>query len=49
MRGALESVEFDGILTVQVFGWEDQAERSFRANREAVDHLFGLNGGQSLS
>ncbi|MFI6180089.1 sugar phosphate isomerase/epimerase family protein [Nonomuraea sp. NPDC051191] len=49
VRTALEAVGFDGILTVQVFGWEDQAEKSFRTNREAVDHLFGLNGGQSLS
>ena len=39
--GALRSVGFDGILTVQVFGWDEQADDSFRFNRTAVDRLFG--------
>jgi myo-inositol catabolism protein IolH len=38
---ALRSVEFDGVLTVQVFGWEERAAVSFRHNREAVERLFG--------
>lgn len=38
---ALRAVGFDGILTVQVFGWEDRAEASFEANLAAVERLFG--------
>jgi myo-inositol catabolism protein IolH len=38
--GALRSVGFDGILTVQVFGWEERAERSFRQNRAALTRLI---------
>jgi myo-inositol catabolism protein IolH len=41
VHDALQSVAFDGILTVQVFGWEDQAERSFRLNLAALERLFG--------
>ncbi|MEU6792932.1 sugar phosphate isomerase/epimerase family protein [Nonomuraea wenchangensis] len=44
VRSALESVGFDGILTVQVFGWDDQAEQSFKANLDAVKRLFGPDG-----
>ncbi len=40
VRDALSGVGFDGILTVQVFCWNDEAERSFRANRRAVGELF---------
>ena len=36
----LRASDFDGLLTVQVFGWEEQAERSFLANRSALDRLF---------
>lgn len=43
VRQALESIGFDGILTIQVFGWEDQAESSFKTCRVALEHLFGLN------
>lgn len=38
--GALRSVGFDGIVTVQVFGWEERAERSFRQNRAALASLI---------
>ncbi|PZG15444.1 sugar phosphate isomerase/epimerase family protein [Nonomuraea aridisoli] len=44
VRQALESVGFDGILTVQIFGWDDQAEQSFKSNLSAVERLFGLSG-----
>lgn len=40
ISGALRSVGFDGILTIQVFGWDDQAEQSFRLNRAAAERLF---------
>ena len=36
----LRTGDFDGLLTVQVFGWEEQAERSFLANRSALFPLF---------
>lgn len=42
-RRALDAVGFDGILTVQVFGWEEQAERSFRDNRDVISQLFARN------
>ncbi len=38
---ALETIGFDGILTVQVYFWEERAEASFHANRKAVERLFG--------
>jgi myo-inositol catabolism protein IolH len=38
--GALRSVGFDGILTIQVFGWDEQAEQSFRLNRATAERLF---------
>lgn len=41
VAGALQAIGFDGILTVQVFGWDEQAEQSFRLNRAAVERLFG--------
>ena len=41
IAGALGSIRFDGIVTVQVFGWEERAERSFRLNRAAVTRLLG--------
>jgi myo-inositol catabolism protein IolH len=41
VAGALRMVGFDGILTVQVFGWDERAEQSFRLNRAAVTRLFG--------
>ena len=41
VAGALHSVRFDGILTVQVYGWEDRAEESFGLNRASVERLFG--------
>lgn len=44
---ALRSVGFDGVLTVQVFGWEERAAQSFRQNREAVGRLFRLPQGRS--
>lgn len=37
---ALDAAGFDGLATVQVFGWEDRAERSFAANRAALATLF---------
>lgn len=37
---ALSAEGFDGLATVQVFGWEDRAERSFAANRAALAQLF---------
>lgn len=37
---ALSAAGFDGLATVQVFGWEDRAERSFAANRAALAQLF---------
>lgn len=40
IRGALRSVAFDGLATIQVFGWEDRAERSFRKNRAALASLI---------
>lgn len=39
VRG-LRAVGFDGLLTVQVFGWADRAGESFRANRLALERLF---------
>jgi myo-inositol catabolism protein IolH len=42
---ALGSIGFDGILTVQVFGWEERAERSFRLNRAALTRLLGDRAG----
>jgi myo-inositol catabolism protein IolH len=38
---ALATTGFDGVLTVQVYGWEERAEASFLANRLAVERLFG--------
>ena len=40
VSGALEAVGFDGVLTVQVFGWDERAARSFLQNREAAERLF---------
>jgi myo-inositol catabolism protein IolH len=45
LRGALQSVGFDGILTVQVFGWDERAEQSFQLNRAALEQLFGAANG----
>lgn len=45
IRRALRSVGFDGILTVQVFGWDERAEQSFQLNRAATERLFGAAGG----
>lgn len=45
LRGALQSVGFDGILTVQVFGWDERAEQSFQLNRAALERLFGAANG----
>jgi myo-inositol catabolism protein IolH len=47
VSGALRSVGFDGVLTVQVFRWEERAAQSFRQNREAAERLFGLPQGRS--
>jgi myo-inositol catabolism protein IolH len=38
--GALGAVGFDGIATIQVFGWQDRAKGSFHANRAAAAKLF---------
>jgi myo-inositol catabolism protein IolH len=38
---AFRSAGFDGILTVQVFGWDERAEDSFRLNRSEAERLFG--------
>lgn len=48
-RDALAAIGFDGILTVQVFGWEDQAEQSFRESHSAATRRFGHNGKGSPS
>lgn len=37
---ALSAASFDGIATIQVFGWQDRAIDSFRANREAAARIF---------
>jgi myo-inositol catabolism protein IolH len=47
VSAALLAVGFDGVLTVQVFGWEERAAQSFRQNREAVERLFGRPQGKS--
>ena len=44
-RGALRSVGFDGILSVQVFGWDERAEQSFQLNGAATERLFGAADG----
>jgi len=41
IAAALRSVGFDGLLTIQVFGWEERAEHSFRLGRVAAEQLFG--------
>jgi len=41
VAGALRSVGFDGIVTIQVFFWDERAEHSFRLNRTAAEQLFG--------
>jgi myo-inositol catabolism protein IolH len=41
---ALRGVGFDGIATVQVFGWEERAEESFRLGRAALERLLGRDG-----
>jgi myo-inositol catabolism protein IolH len=41
---ALRSVGFDGIATVQVFGWDERAEESFRLGRAALERLLGSDG-----
>jgi len=38
---AFRTARFDGILTVQVFGWDERAEDSFRFNRNEAERLFG--------
>lgn len=43
----LRSVGFDGVLTVQVFGWEERAAKSFRHNRGAVERIFGRSGSRT--
>lgn len=40
VTGALRAVGFDGIVTVQVFFWDERAEASFVANRAAAGRLF---------
>ncbi len=37
---ALETIGFDGTLTIQVYLWEERAEASFLANRMAAERLF---------
>jgi myo-inositol catabolism protein IolH len=44
---ALRAVGFDGLLTVQVFCWDERAAQSFRHNHEAVERLFGGPRGAS--
>jgi myo-inositol catabolism protein IolH len=40
VSSALRYVGFDGLATVQVFGWEDRALDSFRINRERLATLI---------
>lgn len=40
VTAALRGVGFDGIATIQVFGWQDRAVDSFRANRVTAEKLF---------
>jgi myo-inositol catabolism protein IolH len=42
---ALRLTAFDGTLTVQVFGWDEQAEKSFVVDLAAVERLFGQTDG----
>jgi myo-inositol catabolism protein IolH len=42
VRDSLRAVGFDGLLTVQVFCWEERALDSFRANRLALEGLLEL-------
>lgn len=44
---ALRRTGFDGILTVQVYAWEERAEASFRSNRSAVERLFASQPGSA--
>ena len=45
----LQAADFDGVLTVQVYCWEERAEASFNANRKAVERLFtGATNGATL-
>ena len=37
---AFRTARFDGILTVQVFGWDERAGDSFRFNRSEAERLF---------
>ena len=43
ISAALQAIGFDGVCTVQVFGWEERATESFRENREAVERLFNVS------
>ena len=40
VRDALQALGFDGLLTVQVFFWDERAHESFRVNRAAVERLL---------
>jgi myo-inositol catabolism protein IolH len=40
VRDLLRAVGFDGLLTVQVFCWEEHAQESFRTNRVALEQLL---------
>lgn len=40
VSAALRAAHFDGLATVQVFGWEDRALDSFRLNRERLAALI---------
>jgi myo-inositol catabolism protein IolH len=42
---ALRRTGFDGILTVQVYCWDERADASFRSNRSAVERLIGSQPG----
>ena len=37
VRGTLERLEFDGVMTACVFAWEERAHESSRFMREKID------------
>lgn len=43
---ALGHVGFDGLATVQVFGWEDRADESFRGSRAALAKLLASSAAE---
>lgn len=47
VTAALKAVGLDGLATVQVFGWQERADDSFRRNRERVVQLFTGSSGVS--